>query len=426
MESTAKKESIKRIQAHSKSELYHQLFEEFGNDYYYVVDETVKRKIPFFWKKQYEMIVKIPQKSEEEQESFVTEIVEEQPEEMIRAEKIQSILHDLENKTHNIPYTPKPFAQSEEWMQKKQRLLQVFDKGLVVMKTVEKQDAKSEIDEQKADVSLVKEISEEQGASVPFIIKKVLRTLEKNDVEEHFLTVYEKKLRAKFEHTSLITEEEVLQFILEDMSTHFHTENVFDKGIQTIALIGPTGVGKTTTLAKIAWQLYEQNKTVGFITTDQSRVGTAQQLQEHVKIIGAEVLAVRDEDGMSRALSYFKQEVPVDYILIDTAGKNYRTIESVQGTIEMIEQIQPDYICLTLSASMKSKDMVEIITNFKDIHINGFIFTKFDETASIGELLKIPAVSTAPIVFTTDGQDVTQHLHIATAEHLASQMLHTS
>ena len=61
--------------------------------------------------------------------------------------------------------------------------------------------------------------------------------------------------------------------------------------------------------------------------------------------------------------------------------------------IETMGQVEPDYICLTLSASMKSKDMIEIITNFKDIHIDGIVFTKFDETASSGELLKIPAVS---------------------------------
>lgn len=74
--------------------------------------------------------------------------------------------------------------------------------------------------------------------------------------------------------------------------------------------------------------------------------------------------------------------------------------------IETMGQVEPDYICLTLSASMKSKDMIEIITNFKDIHIDGIVFTKFDETASSGELLKIPAVSSAPIVLMTDGQDV--------------------
>lgn len=423
MESAAKNESMKRIQAYSKNELYHKLFEEHGNDYYYVVAETAKRKMPFFWKKQYEMIVKFPEKNEEKQEQVVTEIKEEQSQETIQMQKIQSILHDLENKTHNIPYKPKPFAQSEEWVEKKQKLLQVFDKGLVVMKTVEKQEEKVEVTTHVANRAVQET---EQGTSVPFIIKKVLRTLEQNEVEEHFLAVYEKKLRAKFEHTSLITEEEVLQFIFEDMSEYFHTENVFEKEVQTIALIGPTGVGKTTTLAKIAWQLYEQNKTVGFITTDHSRVGTVQQLQENVKIIGAEVLAVRDAAGISQALSYFKEEAPVDYILIDTAGRNYRTLDSVQSMVEIMEQVQPDYICLTLSASMKSKDMVEIITNFKDVRIDGFIFTKFDETASSGELLKIPAVSSAPIVLTTDGQNVTQHLHIATAEHLAKQMLYIS
>ncbi|MEH6889390.1 flagellar biosynthesis protein FlhF [Bacillus sp. JJ864] len=423
MESAAQNESMKRIQAYSKNELYHKLFEEHGNDYYYVVAETAKRKMPFFWKKQYEMIVKFPEKNEEKQEQVATEVKEEQSQETIQMQKIQSILHDLENKTHNIPYKPKPFAQSEAWVEQKQKLLQVFDKGLVVMKTVEKQEEKVEVTTHVANRAVQET---EQGTSVPFIIKKVLRTLEQNEVEEHFLAVYEKKLRAKFEHTSLITEEEVLQFIFEDMSEYFHTENVFEKEVQTIALIGPTGVGKTTTLAKIAWQLYEQNKTVGFITTDHSRVGTVQQLQENVKVIGAEVLAVRDAAGISQALSYFKEEAPVDYILIDTAGRNYRTLDSVQSMVEIMEQVQPDYICLTLSASMKSKDMVEIITNFKDVRIDGFIFTKFDETASSGELLKIPAVSSAPIILTTDGQNITQNLHIATAEHLAKQMLYIS
>ncbi|HDX9579808.1 TPA: flagellar biosynthesis protein FlhF [Bacillus pseudomycoides] len=423
MESATKNESIKRIQAYSKNELYHKLFAEHGNDYYYVVAETAKRKMPFFWKKQYEMIVKFPEKNEGKQEQVATEVKEKQSQETIQVQKIQAILHDLENKTHSIPYKPKPFSQSEAWVEKKKKLLQVFDKGLVVMKTVEKQEEKVEVTTHVVNRAVQET---EQGTSVPFIIKKVLRTLEQNEVEEHFLAVYEKKLRAKFEQTSLITEEEVLQFIFEDMSEYFHTENVFEKEVQTIALIGPTGVGKTTTLAKIAWQLYEQNKTVGFITTDHSRVGTVQQLQENVKVIGAEVLAVRDAAGISQALSYFKKEAPVDYILIDTAGRNYRTLDSVQSMVEIMEEIQPDYICLTLSASMKSKDMVEIITNFKDIRIDGFIFTKFDETASSGELLKIPAVSSAPIILTTDGQDVTQHLHIATAEHLAKQMLYIS
>lgn len=268
-------------------------------------------------------------------------------------------------------------------------------------------------------------VKKEKQESVPFIIQKVIRMLEQNDVEQYFIHAYAEKLKVKFENATMITEE-VIEYILEDMSSHFNTENVFEKEVQTIALIGPTGVGKTTTLAKMAWQFHGKKKTVGFITTDHSRIGTVQQLQDYVKTIGFEVIAVRDEAAMTRALTYFKEEARVDYILIDTAGKNYRASETVEEMIETMGQVEPDYICLTLSASMKSKDMIEIITNFKDIHIDGIVFTKFDETASSGELLKIPAVSSAPIVLMTDGQDVKKNIHIATAEHLAKQMLQTS
>ena len=89
---------------------------------------------------------------------------------------------------------------------------------------------------------------------------KVIRMLEQNDVEQYFIHAYAEKLKVKFENATMITEEEVIEYILEDMSSHFNTENVFEKEVQTIALIGPTGVGKTTTLAKMAWQFHGKKK----------------------------------------------------------------------------------------------------------------------------------------------------------------------
>lgn len=315
---------------------------------------------------------------------------------------------------------------------KKEKLLKLFEKGIVVVKPMKETEV-TKVTKKKKVVKQVVPVKKEEVApkkenqeSVPFIIQKVIRMLEQNDVEQYFIHAYAEKLKIKFENATMITEEEVIRYILEDMKSHFNTENVFEKEVQTIALIGPTGVGKTATLAKMAWQFHGKKKTVGFITTDHSRIGTVQQLQDNVKTIGSEVIAVRDEAAMTRALTYFKEEARVDYILIDTAGKNYRTSETVEEMIETMGQVEPDYICLTLSASMKSKDMIEIITNFKDIHIDGIVFTKFDETASSGELLKIPAVSSAPIVLMTDGQDIKKNIHIATAEHLAKQMLQTS
>ncbi|EMA6341825.1 GTP-binding protein [Bacillus cytotoxicus] len=436
MEVTEKKEALKRIKAASKNELYRKLFDQYGNDYYYVVDESVKRSIPFFWKKKYEMLVAFPEDKKNEEETQapefheqLMEMVHEPSEKFVQTNNIGTVLHNLEHTTSSLPSMTIQIENSEEWVKKKQRLLQVFQRGITVVKQTEQ--GKHPKVRQLSSLANVREQEEVQGKeenkqSVPFIIQKVIRLLEQNEVEPYFINAYAEKMKVKFKHATMITEEEVITFILEDMESHFYTENIFEKDVQTIALIGPTGVGKTTTIAKMAWQLHGQKKTVGFITTDHSRIGTVQQLQEYVKTIGAEVIAVCDEAAMERALTYFKEEARVDYIFIDTAGQNYRTAETVADMIEMMKRVNPDYICLTLSASMKSKDMIEIITNFKQIHIDGIIFTKFDETASSGELLKIPAVSSAPIVFMTDGQDVKRHIHIATAEHLAKQMLHTS
>ncbi|BCD22713.1 flagellar biosynthesis regulator FlhF [Bacillus cereus] len=433
MESTEKKEALMRIKAASKNELYRKLFDQYGTDYYYVVDESVKRNIPFFWKKNYEMLVAFPEDKQEEVNEGTAEfheqlmdVVNDPSEQIVKANGIQSVLHNLENVTTPMSYAAMQTGNSEEWARKKEKLLKLFEKGIVVVKQTEetkKQKAVKKVVPVKKEEVVVKK---EKQESVPFIIQKVIRMLEQNDVEQYFIHAYAEKLKVKFENATMITEEEVIEYILEDMRSHFNTENVFEKEVQTIALIGPTGVGKTTTLAKMAWQFHGMKKTVGFITTDHSRIGTVQQLQDYVKTIGFEVIAVRDEAAMTRALTYFKEEARVDYILIDTAGKNYRASETVEEMIETMGQVEPDYICLTLSASMKSKDMIEIITNFKDIHIDGIVFTKFDETASSGELLKIPAVSSAPIVLMTDGQDVKKNIHIATAEHLAKQMLQTS
>ncbi|PEZ26171.1 flagellar biosynthesis protein FlhF [Bacillus anthracis] len=436
MESTEKKEALMRIKAASKNELYRKLFDQYGTDYYYVVDESVKRNIPFFWKKNYEMLVAFPEDNQEKVNEGtgqfheqLMDVVNEPSEQIMKANGIQSVLHNLENVTTPMSYAAMQTGNSEEWARKKEKLLKLFEKGIVVVKQTEETKVTKKQKAVKKVVPVKKEevvVKKEQQESVPFIIQKVIRMLEQNDVEQYFIHAYAEKLKVKFENATMITEEEVIEYILEDMRSHFNTENVFEKEVQTIALIGPTGVGKTTTLAKMAWQFHGMKKTVGFITTDHSRIGTVQQLQDYVKTIGFEVIAVRDEAAMTRALTYFKEEARVDYILIDTAGKNYRASETVEEMIETMGQVEPDYICLTLSASMKSKDMIEIITNFKDIHIDGIVFTKFDETASSGELLKIPAVSSAPIVLMTDGQDVKKNIHIATAEHLAKQMLQTS
>lgn len=141
MESTEKKEALMRIKAASKNELYRKLFDQYGTDYYYVVDESVKRNIPFFWKKDYEMLVAFPEEKQEEVNEGTAQfheqlmdVVNDPSEQIVKANGIQSVLHNLENVTTPMSYAAMQTGNSEEWARKKEKLLKLFEKGIVVVK----------------------------------------------------------------------------------------------------------------------------------------------------------------------------------------------------------------------------------------------------------------------------------------------------
>ncbi len=117
------------------------MFEQYGDNYYYVVDESVKRSIPFFWKKKYEMLVAFPEDKKKEEETKVPEFheqlmgaVHEGSTEVTRANDIGEVLHNLEHRVTSIPYATIQMGNSEEWARKKQRLLQMFERGITVVK----------------------------------------------------------------------------------------------------------------------------------------------------------------------------------------------------------------------------------------------------------------------------------------------------
>ena len=149
MESTEKKEALMRIKAASKNELYRKLFDQYGTDYYYVVDESVKRNIPFL-EKNYEMLVAFPEDKQEEVNEGTAEfheqlmdVVNDPSEQIVKANGIQSVLHNLENVTTPMSYAAMQTGNSEEWARKKEKLLKLFEKGIVVVKQTEETKSKS-------------------------------------------------------------------------------------------------------------------------------------------------------------------------------------------------------------------------------------------------------------------------------------------
>ena len=128
MESTEKKEALMRIKATSKNELYRKLFDQYGTDYYYVVDESVKRNIPFL-EKDYEMLVAFPEEKQEEVNEGTAQfheqlmdVVNDPSEQIVKANGIQSVLHNLENVTTSMSYAAMQTGNSEEWARKKETI----------------------------------------------------------------------------------------------------------------------------------------------------------------------------------------------------------------------------------------------------------------------------------------------------------------
>lgn len=195
------------------------------------------------------------------------------------------------------------------------------------------------------------------------------------------------------------------------------------RNIKTIALIGPTGVGKTTTLAKISGILRSYNKRIGLVTTDVYRIGATDQLQIYANILDCKMIAATNPEELVAAIDYFRNVERVDQILIDTVGRSPMNMELIDDMKTYIDISKPDHTALVLSSTQKYSDIQKILQNFSHIDIDSVIFTKMDETLSYGNMLNVANKSKLKVSYVTDGQNVPQDIYVATPEALAKKIL---
>lgn len=197
------------------------------------------------------------------------------------------------------------------------------------------------------------------------------------------------------------------------------TKNNSDK--RTIAFIGPTGVGKTTSIAKLAarYSLYK-NKKVGLITTDTYRVAAVEQLKTYSEIMGIPLQVVYSPYEMGESFLAYKD---LDIILIDTAGMSPRNKMHLKELKNMLEAAPLTDTFLVLSATTKEKDLIEIISNYSLIETNRLMFTKLDETSTYGSLLNAVYYTDNALSYVTIGQSVPEDIEEADPDKLASLIL---
>jgi flagellar biosynthesis protein FlhF len=190
-----------------------------------------------------------------------------------------------------------------------------------------------------------------------------------------------------------------------------------------IFVIGPTGVGKTTTIAKIASKFKVDEKAkVAFLTADTYRIAAVEQLRTYANILGIPLKVIYSEDEMKQAREEFAD---YDIVFVDTAGRSHRNKEQ-RDDIELLINTIPESereTYLVLSATTKYRDLIKITEAYSEIVNYNLIFTKLDETSCIGNLFNIRMLTEAPLSYATFGQNVPDDIAKIDAQSIAKQLL---
>ena len=189
--------------------------------------------------------------------------------------------------------------------------------------------------------------------------------------------------------------------------------------------VGPTGVGKTTTIAKLAaryaYKLNSRHK-VGIITLDTYRIGAVEQLMTYAKMMKLPIETVVDPNDFEEALNALRHN---DYILIDTVGSSQHDKEKIEkiGNFLKVNTFAEININLVLSAITKYEDLCDIYENFSVLPIDTFIFTKLDETKTYGNIFSLLLDTKKPVSYFSIGQEVPDDIMEASAEYLLKGIL---
>lgn len=296
-----------------------------------------------------------------------------------------------------------PSIDLEERLSSLQDLL---EKQMAAKNEEEKKQKDEAIDKQKAYLDLIRNqlIENEVEASyADQILEEIEGTLSQNVSLDHILSSVYQKIVLKIGQPHLI--------------------DLRSKRTKYLFFIGPTGVGKTTTIAKIASTMKLSKKTkVALITSDTYRIAAVEQLKTYANILGTPLQVIytpEEMDGTIEELSDY------DVVLVDTAGRSHTNAKQkadIQGLLDTVNDRDKE-VFLVLSATTKYRDLVKITSAYSEITKYNLIFTKLDETDTIGSIFNIRILTGAPLSYATWGQNVPDDIGKVDAQRIAKQLL---
>ena len=267
-----------------------------------------------------------------------------------------------------------------------------------------------------------KEPEEESKAEA--CIRLVREQLLNNEVEEQYADTILDEIRTTIKKDTAI--DQVLASIYQKIVLKLGQTKLIEGDkvdSKFVFFIGPTGVGKTTTIAKIASNLkIQKKKKVALITSDTYRIAAVEQLRTYANILGIPLKVIYSDEEMKQAQEEYDD---YDVVLIDTAGRSHKNVEQTEDIEKLIKALPEEQrnVYLVLSATTKYKDLVKISETYAKITKYHLIFTKLDETCCIGNILNIKMLTDAALSYSTSGQTVPDDIEKINAQKIAKQLL---
>ncbi|WP_022670533.1 flagellar biosynthesis protein FlhF [Hippea alviniae] len=372
---------VKTYRANTVQEALKKIKAELGEDAIILSSKKVKKGgfFSFFKKEIYEVTAAVDDKPPKQNRSFEA----------------------VAKKYAKVEFSQKKQSETEKLEERVKKLEQLIVSA--GKESIEKlvSDIKADLNDLKTAINYVKKDNDVDISKIPLGMNKYFTYMCEIGIKRKYAYKIAIGLYKTIDKTRLNDEEYVKEYLSAVLSQFFKKSIPTNKNI---VLLGPTGVGKTTTLAKLA-AIYKlkMDKKVGIITTDTYRIGAVDQLLNYAKIMDIPAIVSITKEDFINAIEELKD---TDVVLVDTVGRSPNDIKRLKEIFGMFQGDTRLHLSLVIAINTKEEDCLNTFKQFSTLPINDLIFTKVDETKTPGTMLNLVVKLKKPVAWVSYGQDV--------------------